>query len=40
LLMSHKVNFADLLPLMKKNRERFTEVEYRELSQRPLASRR
>jgi nitrite reductase (NADH) large subunit len=40
LLMSHKLNFADLLPLMKKNRERFTEVEYRELSQRPLASRR
>jgi NAD(P)H-nitrite reductase large subunit len=40
LLMSHKLNFADLLPLMKKNRERFTEIEYRELSQRPLASRR
>jgi nitrite reductase (NADH) large subunit len=40
LLMSHKLNFADLLPLMKKNRERFTEVEYRELSQPPLASRR
>jgi len=40
LLMSHKLNFADMLPLMKKNRERFTEVEYRELSQPPLASRR
>jgi NAD(P)H-nitrite reductase large subunit len=39
LLMSSKINFADLLPLMKQNRERFTEVEYRELSQRPLASR-
>jgi NAD(P)H-nitrite reductase large subunit len=39
LLMSPRLNFADLLPLMKKNRERFTEIEYRELSQRPLASR-
>jgi len=39
LLMSSKINFADLLPLMKQNRGRFTEVEYRELSQRPLASR-
>jgi len=39
LLLSSKINFADLLPLMKQNRERFTEVEYRELSQRPLASR-
>ncbi len=38
-LMDNKVNFADLLPLMKVNHERFTEVEYRELSQRPLASR-
>ena len=39
LLLSSKINFADLLPLMKQNRERFTEVEYRELSQRPLVSR-
>jgi len=39
LLLSSKINFADLLPLIKENRERFTEVEYRELSQRPLASR-
>jgi NAD(P)H-nitrite reductase large subunit len=38
LLLSSKINFADLLPLIKENRERFTEVEYRELSQRPLAS--
>src|SRR4030066_1735459 len=38
-LMDNKVNFADLLPLMKVNQERFAEVEYRELSQRPLASR-
>jgi NAD(P)H-nitrite reductase large subunit len=40
LLMSDRLNFADLLPLMKKNKERFVEVEYRELSQRPLALRR
>jgi NAD(P)H-nitrite reductase large subunit len=39
-LMSNKINFADLLPLMKGNKERFNEVEYRELSQRPLASKR
>jgi len=39
LLLSSKINFADLLPLMKQNTERFTEVEYRELSQRPLVSR-
>jgi NAD(P)H-nitrite reductase large subunit len=38
LLLSSKINFADLLPLMKQNSERFTEVEYRELSQGPLAS--
>jgi nitrite reductase (NADH) large subunit len=37
-LLSNRLNFADLLPLMKENAERFTEVEYRELSQRPLAS--
>jgi len=35
LLMSDRLNFADLLPLMKDNKEKFTEVEYRELSQRP-----
>jgi hypothetical protein len=29
--MSERVNFADLLPLMRKNAEKFTEVEYREL---------
>ncbi|OGP75749.1 MAG: hypothetical protein A2V86_11375 [Deltaproteobacteria bacterium RBG_16_49_23] len=40
LLMSHRLNFAELLPLTQQNRERFNEVEYRELSQRPLASRR
>ena len=39
LLMSSKLNFADLLPFMEENRKKFTEVEYRELSQRPLASR-
>jgi nitrite reductase (NADH) large subunit len=38
-LMSDRLNFADLLPLMKQNAEKFSEVEYRELSQRPLASR-
>jgi NAD(P)H-nitrite reductase large subunit len=37
LLMSDRLNFADLLPLMKQNAGKFTEVEYRELSQRPLA---
>ena len=31
LLMSDRVNFADLLPLMRKNAEKFTEIEYREL---------
>jgi hypothetical protein len=35
--MSDRLNFADLLPLMKQNAGKFTEVEYRELSQRPLA---
>jgi NAD(P)H-nitrite reductase large subunit len=40
LLMSDRLNFAELLPFTKQNRERFNEVEYRELSQRPLASRR
>ena len=34
-LMSDRLNFADLLPLIGKNREKFTEVEYRELTQRP-----
>jgi hypothetical protein len=38
-LMSDRLNFAELLPFTKQNRDRFTEVEYRELSQRPLASR-
>ncbi len=37
-LMSDRVNFAELLPLINGNKKRFTEVEYRELSQRPLAS--
>jgi NAD(P)H-nitrite reductase large subunit len=31
-LMSDRLNFADLLPLMKQNADRFTEVEFRELS--------
>ena len=39
-LMSNRINFGDLLPLVNRNKERFTEVEYRELNQRPLASRR
>ena len=39
-LMGNRINFADLLPLMKGNKKRFTEVEYRELSQQRLASRR
>ena len=39
-LVSDRLNFADLLPLIGENREKFTEVEYRELSQPPLASRR
>jgi NAD(P)H-nitrite reductase large subunit len=39
LLMSSKLNFADLLPFTEQNRKKFMEVEYRELSQRPLASR-
>ena len=34
-LMSDRLNFADLLPLIGKNKEKFTEVEYRELTQRP-----
>jgi NAD(P)H-nitrite reductase large subunit len=37
-LMSNRINFADLLPLMNENKGRFTEVEYRELNQRPLAA--
>ena len=40
LLMSSKLNFADLLPVTEQNRKKFMEVEYRELSQRLLASRR
>ena len=36
-LMSDQLNFADLLPLIKQNADKFIEVEYRELSQRPLA---
>jgi NAD(P)H-nitrite reductase large subunit len=39
-LMGNRINFTDLLPLMKGNKERFAEVEYRELSQQPLASKR
>ena len=39
-LLSDDLNFAELLPLTKRNAEKFTEVEYRELSQRPSASRR
>jgi nitrite reductase (NADH) large subunit len=39
-LMSNRINFGDLLPLMNRNKKRFTEIEYRELNQRPLASRR
>ncbi len=31
LLMSERVNLADLWPLMRKNAEKFTEIEYREL---------
>jgi len=31
LLMSDRLNVADLLPLMRENAEKFTEVEYREL---------
>ncbi len=38
-LLSDRLNFADLLPLMKQNAGKFKEVEYRELSQRPLAPR-
>jgi NAD(P)H-nitrite reductase large subunit len=34
-LVSDRLNFADLLPLIRKNKEKFTEVEYRELTQRP-----
>jgi NAD(P)H-nitrite reductase large subunit len=34
-LVSDRLNFADLLPLIGKNKEKFTEVEYRELTQRP-----
>ncbi len=30
-LMSDRLNVADLLPLMRKNAEKFTEIEYREL---------
>jgi NAD(P)H-nitrite reductase large subunit len=39
-LLSDRLNFADLLPLIKRNADKFKEVEYRELSQRPSASRR
>jgi NAD(P)H-nitrite reductase large subunit len=34
-LVSDRLNFGDLLPLIGKNKEKFTEVEYRELIQRP-----
>jgi NAD(P)H-nitrite reductase large subunit len=30
-LMSDRLNVADLLPLMRQNAEKFTEIEYREL---------
>lgn len=30
-LMSDRLNVADLLPLMRNNAEKFTEIEYREL---------
>jgi NAD(P)H-nitrite reductase large subunit len=30
-LMSDRSNVADLLPLMRQNAEKFTEIEYREL---------
>jgi len=30
-LMSDRFNVADLLPLMRQNAEKFTEIEYREL---------
>lgn len=32
LLMSDRLNFADLLPLIKQNAEKFTEIQYRELT--------
>ncbi len=32
-LVSDRLNFADLLPLIGENKEKFTEVEYRELTQ-------
>ena len=38
-LLSNRLNFADLLPLIKRNADKFKEVEYRELSQRPSTSR-
>ena len=37
-LMSERLNFADLLLMINRNRDKFTEVEYRELSQRPFVS--
>jgi NAD(P)H-nitrite reductase large subunit len=37
-LMSDRINFADLLPLMRENKEKFVEIEYRELSQKPTVS--
>ncbi|NWF91703.1 MAG: NAD(P)/FAD-dependent oxidoreductase [Syntrophaceae bacterium] len=38
-LLSKRLNFAELLPLVKQNQEKFTEVEYRELTQRFAASK-
>lgn len=35
-LVSDRLNFADLLPLIEKNKQKFTEVEYRELTRRPM----
>jgi len=35
-LMSERLNFADLLPLIKQNADKFKEVEYREIGQRPM----
>ena len=38
-LMSDRLNFAELMPLIKQHGDRFTEAEYRELNQRPSAAR-
>ncbi len=36
-LMSDRLNFADLLPLMKQHSEKFPEIEFTEISQRPFS---